>query len=90
MDEQQYTEWFNKGYELSKHKPELASQISNALSKNDDNRASGFKDGQHQYALEKEQAKQPAYLKTQNYIPKSMPNHTPAKDKNKGKGRDFG
>lgn len=75
MDDKEYLDWFNKGYALSVHRPELAEKISNALSKHSDGRASGFKDGHRQYSLEKEHTKEPDYLRTQNYVPKSSPHH---------------
>lgn len=81
MDEQKYTDWFNKGYALSKHKPELASQISAALDKKDDDRALGFINGHQEYFREIGKSKETGYKEHLNYTPTQSIKGTPGKEK---------
>lgn len=80
MDEQQYTKWFNLGYELSKHKPRLSLTIANSLSSSKDVRALGFTGGQRQYSLEKENEIKPQFNMKRNY------NRTTTRNNTKDKG----
>jgi len=80
MDEQQYTKWFNLGYELSKHKPVLSDNIAKALSERKDERASGFRAGHVQYSTDKSKAMEPNYKNKLNYKPSHV-KHLPVKNK---------
>lgn len=87
MDEQQYTKWFNLGYELSKEKTDLSGRIAKALSKSENSMALGFIDGHNQYSQEIGVNKLPEYNKKRNYNVSATSSKI-AKNKDIGKSND--
>lgn len=56
MNEQEYTQGFNKGYLLQQHKPLLFETVSKGLIDDNDFRK-GFRDGGEQYEMDRTQQK---------------------------------
>ncbi|HYF32511.1 MAG TPA: hypothetical protein VD993_15410 [Chitinophagaceae bacterium] len=77
----EYIAAFNQGYIMQKHLPDLADKLSKSLP--DTELSQGFKDGQQQYQLEKENNR-PKFLRKDRL---SNPKH--GKDNTKDKGGDF-
>lgn len=90
MEDKEYIDWFNKGYALSEHKPELAQAIHDALKSGTSDKAHGFIDGSKQYETEKEKiAEKSKFNKNQNYtLPTSTTGKVPAKEKSNSNDKD--
>lgn len=59
-----YLKGFNEGYTMAKYMPDLAKELSEAMK--DTERGTGFKEGNAQYILDKEQEKEQRQEKDDN------------------------
>lgn len=72
---------FNAGYQLAKHKPELANQLKEGFKDKQSPYPKAFIAGTNEYAKEMNQSKQTGAWKPRNIVPR---NDAKSQDKDKG------
>ncbi|GAB3040165.1 hypothetical protein [Spirosoma pulveris] len=78
--EPEYLKGFNEGYDIARHKPELAEKL--AAIDSDFIRLVGFKDGKKQYEAERAKTRLPSWMKEDRFGgQKDVPGKTKDKDR---------